>query len=313
MRRYLLQKLVSLVPVLLGISLAAFTLGVLSPGNPAELALAQGGFEPTPDQIEAMEKQMGLDAPYPVQYLRWAGRALSGDLGVSYHSRRPVLDDLMRCLPVTLKVAGFSMLLTCVIGITLGCLAAAFRDRWPDRLVGAYISINLSFPAFWLALLLILLFAETLRWLPTSGNGGLRYLLLPGLVLSSASAATAARLTRSALLAEFGKQYFTAARARGIGRWRLVVRNALPNALSPTVALLGNSLGGMLGGSVIIESIFALPGIGSYALDAITNRDYPALQGYVLLAGFTYVAVTLLVDIAGMLLNPKVRMGGRTL
>ncbi|MDO4866040.1 MAG: ABC transporter permease [Clostridia bacterium] len=313
MSRYLFQKLLSLVPVLLGISLAAFVLGVISPGNPAELALAQGGYEPTPEQIEAMERQMGLDAPYPVQYLRWVGRAFSGDLGTSYHSRRPVAEELTRRLPVTLKLAGFSMLITCVTGIGLGCVAAAYQDRWPDRLVGTYINISLSFPAFWLALLLILLFAETLRWLPTSGNGGLRYLLLPGLVLSSASAAMAARLTRSALLAEFGKQYFTAAQARGIGRWRLVVRNALPNAIVPAVALLGNSLGGMLGGSVVIESIFALPGIGSYALDAITNRDYPALQGYVLLAGCAYVAVTLLVDIVSMLLNPRVRLGGKRL
>ena len=311
MGRYLGQKVLSLIPVLIGITLAAFVLGVISPGNPAELALAQGGYEPTPEQIEAMERQMGLDAPYAVQYLRWLRRALAGDLGTSYHTNRPVAGELLRCLPVTLKVALFSMLLTLIIGLTLGCVAAAFRDRWPDRLVGVYIDASLSFPAFWLALLLILLLAETLRWLPTSGNGGLRYLLMPGLVLSSASAATAARLTRSALLAEFGKQYFTAARARGISRWRLVIRNALPNAMVPVVALMGNSLGGMLGGSVVIESIFALPGIGSYALDAISHRDYPALQGYVLLAGCTYVAVTLLVDIVSMLLNPKVRLGGR--
>lgn len=311
MSRYLLQKLLSLIPVLLGISLVAFVLGVISPGNPAEIALSQGGYEPTPEQVEAMERQMGLDAPYPVQYLRWVGRALTGDLGVSYSSNRPVGQELARRLPVTLKLAACSMVLTCVLGIAMGSIAAAWRDRWPDQIVKALINILLSFPAFWLALLLILLFAENLRWLPTSGNGGLRYMVLPAVVLSSANAATAARLTRSALLAEFGKQYCTAAAARGIGRWKLVICNALPNAIVPTVALLGNSLGGMLGGSVILESIFALPGIGSYALDAISNRDYPALQGYVLLAGVIYVTVTLLVDTVSMLLNPKVRLGGR--
>lgn len=311
MSRYLLQKLFSLAPVLLGISLVAFTLGVISPGNPAEIALSQGGYEPTPEQVEAMEQKLGLDAPYPVQYLRWVGRALTGDLGTSYSSRLPVGQELARRLPVTLKVASCSIVLTCVLGISLGCIAAAWRDRWPDQIVKALINIQLSIPSFWLALLLILLFAENLKLLPTSGNGGLQYMVLPAVVLSSSSAATAARLTRSALLAEFGKQYCTAAAARGIRRWRLVVRNALPNAIVPTVALLGNSLGGMLGGSVIIESIFALPGIGSYALDAISNRDYPALQGYVLLAGVIYVAVTLLVDTVSMLLNPKVRLGGR--
>ena len=313
MRRYLLQKLLSLVPVLLGISLIAFVLGVLSPGNPAELALSQGGYQPTPEQIAAMEEQMGLNDPYPVQYVRWLGRVLRGDLGTSYASNRPVGEELLQRLPVTLKLTACAMVLACAMGIALGCAAAAWRGRWPDRVVKGVVNVFLSFPAFWLALLLILLFAENLRWLPTSGNGGLRYMILPAFVLSSASGATAARLTRSALLAEFGKPYITAARARGIGRGRLVVRNALPNAIVPVVALLGNTLGGMLGGSVIVESIFALPGIGSYALEAITNRDYPALQGYVLLAGFTFVVITLLVDVVSMLLDPKMRLGRRRL
>ena len=311
MRRYLNQKVLSLLPVLLGISLIAFVLGVISPGNPAELALSRGGYEPTPEQIEAMERQMGLDAPYPVQYLRWVGRALTGDLGTSYASKLSVGAELARRLPVTLKLALCSILLALVLGFSMGCIAAAFHERWPDRVIRSAINVQLSFPAFWLALLLILLFAENLRWLPTSGNGGLKYMILPSLVLSSASAATTARLIRSALLAEFGKQYCTAATARGISRKRLVLQNALPNAAVSAVALMGNSLGGMLGGSVIIESIFALPGIGSYALDAITNRDYPALQGYVLLAGCIYVAVALLVDVVSMLLNPKLRLGGR--
>lgn len=311
MGRYLIHKLLSLIPVLLGISLAAFILGTLSPGSPAELALSQGGYEPTQEQIQAMERQMGLDAPYPVQYLRWAGRALTGDLGESYSSRLPVAQELGRRLPVTLKLALCAMALACGGGLALGCVSAVYRDRWPDHLLRGLMNLQLSVPAFWLALLLILLFAETLGWLPTSGNGGLRHMVLPALVLSSATMATAARLSRSSLLAELGKQYCTAASARGIGRWRLVLCNALPNAIVPVVALLGNSLGGMLGGSVIVESIFALPGIGSYTLDAISKRDYPALQGYVLLTGAVYVAITLLVDILSMLLDPKVRFGGR--
>lgn len=313
MRRYLRQKLLSLLPVLLGISLIAFTLGVLSPGNPAELALSQGGYEPTPEQIEAMEEELGLNAPYPVQYIRWLGNVLQGDLGVSYASSLPVGQELLRRLPVTLKLTAYAMLLSCGLGITLGCVAAAWRGRRVDQAMKLFVNTQLSFPSFWLALLLILLFAETLKWLPTSGTGGLRYMLLPAFVLSCASGATAARLTRSTLLAELGKPYITAARARGVSRGRLIIKNALPNAIVPVISLLGNTLGGMLGGSVIIESIFALPGIGSYALEAITNRDYPALQGYVLLSGFTFVAITLLVDIISMLLDPRVRLGRRNL
>lgn len=311
MKQYLIQKLISLFPVLLGISLLAFALGVLTPGNPAELALAQGGYEPTPEQIREMEEQMGLDASFPVQYLRWAGRALTGNLGISYSSRNPVGEELARRLPVTLKLATCSITVTIVLGLTLGCVAAAWQGSFPDRMIGMLINIQLSLPAFWLALLMILLFAETLGWLPTSGNGGIRYMILPSLVLSGSSTAMAARLTRASLLEELGKQYCTAAMARGIGRWRLVVKNALPNAVVPVTAMLGNSLGGMLGGSLIIESIFALPGIGSYALEAVANRDYPALQGYVLLTGFLYVLITLLVDTVSMLLNPKVRLGGK--
>lgn len=311
MKKYLIHKLISLFPVLFGISLLAFFLGIITPGNPAELALSQGGYEPTPEQIKEMEKQIGLDAPYPEQYLRWAGRALTGDLGTSYSSHNPVGEELLRRLPVTLKLAVYSIVWTVVLGIAMGCIAAAYNEKLPDHIIGLLINVQLSFPAFWLALLMILLLAETLGWLPTSGDGGFLYMLMPSFVLSSASIATTARLMRASLLEEFGKQYCTAAMARGIGRWRLVIRNAFPNAVVPVIAMLGNSLGGMLGGSIIIESIFALPGIGSYALTAVTNRDYPALQGYVLLAGLIYVLVTLLVDILSMLLNPKVRLGGK--
>lgn len=313
MGRYLFHKLLSLLPVLLGITLAAFILGVLSPGDPAELALSQGGYEPTAEQVAELERQLGLDAPYPVQYLRWVGRALSGDLGTSYRSRRPVAEELLRRLPVTLELAAWSIALACALGLFLGCAAVIGRGRWPDLLIQALTGLQLSLPAFWLGLLLILLFAETLGWLPTSGTGGAGHMLLPAVTLSSATAATAARLLRSTLLGELGKPYCTAAAARGITPARLVVRNALPNAAVPVAALLGNSLGGMLGGSVIVESIFALPGIGSYALEAIGGRDYPALQGYVLLTGLIYVGVTLLVDVVSMLLDPRVRLGGKHL
>lgn len=171
----------------------------------------------------------------------------------------------------------------------------------------------LSIPNFWLAILMVLLLAEILRWLPTSGTGGIRYMLMPATVLSCATTAIAARLTRSALLGEFGKQYFLAANAKGISKYRLIVRNALPNAIVPVITLLGNYFGGILGGSVVVETIFALPGVGSYAINAIAMRDYPALQGYVLLTGFLFVAVTLVVDLISLALNPRIRLGGGSL
>ena len=195
----------------------------------------------------------------------------------------------------------------------LGCVAAACRGRWPDRVMGGFTALQLSLPAFWLALLLVLLFAETLGWLPTSGLRSPNGILLPALVLSWAPMASAARLTRSALLEQLARPYCLAARARGVSRVRLIWHNALPNALPPVVSLLGNTLGGLLGGSVVVESIFALPGLGAYALSAVTNRDYPALQGYVLVTGLVYVAVTTGVDLISMVLDPRIRLGGKAL
>lgn len=304
-------KIASLIPVLLGISLLAFTLGVISPGDPAEIALNQGGMSvATPGEIAAMREEMGLNAPLPVQYLRWVEKALHGDLGISYITGEPVGQELAQRLPVTLELAGYAMLLTCVDGILLGLLSAVYKDRLLDQVIKGLTNVMLSFPEFWLALLMILLFAEVLGWLPTSGPGGAKHMIMPAMVLSCPTSAIAARLTRSALLAEFGKQYFIAASAKGISKYRLIVRNALPNAIVPVITLLGNYFGGILGGSAIVETIFALPGIGSYAINAISMRDYPAIQGYVLLTGFLFVAITLAVDLISLALNPKIRLGG---
>ena len=312
MLRYTLQRLLTLIPVLVGISLIAFLLGVVSPGDPVEIALTQSGMHaPAQEQIDAMREQLGLNDPLPVQYLRWAGRALSGDLGNSFHNNRPVADELARRIPITLRLAGYCIVMASFFGVMLGVAAAAYRDRWPDHLIKALTNAFLSLPAFWMALLMILLFSERLGLLPTSGVGGFRHMLMPAFVLSSAATAGLARLVRSTMLAEFGKQYFLAASARGLGRTALLLRTALPNAILPAIALLGNHFGGILGGAVVVETIFALPGLGSYAIEAIGHRDYPALQGYVLLTGFLFVSITLLVDLLCMALNPKIRLGGR--
>lgn len=311
MGRYIGQRIVSLIPVLFGITLLAFTLGVISPGDPAEIVLSRGGLsEPTQEQIAAMREKLGLNDPLPVQYFHWAHNALQGDLGISYSTQEPVGEELRRRLPITLQLAGYAMVLACGGGILMGILAAMSKDRVLDHCLLGLTNVMLSFPGFWLALLLILLFAEILGWLPTSGVGGGKHMLMPAAVLACATTATTARLTRSALLAEFGRQYFLAANARGISKYRLIVKNALPNGILPVITLLGNYIGGILGGSVVVETIFALPGVGSYAIEAIYARDYPALQGYVLLTGFLFVTITLLVDLISLALNPKIRLGG---
>ena len=310
MGRYLQRRLSSLLAVLVGISLLAFFLGVVSPGDPAEIALSQGGAPVTPESLADMRDRLGLNDPLPVQYMRWLDNAARGDLGASYFTGRPVGAELARRLPFTLRLAAYAMLFTCAIGFSLGVLGAAFQNRLPDRCIRWLVNIMLSFPGFWLALLLMLLLAETLGWLPTSGVGGPRHMVMPAITVSCAAAAGLARLFRASLLVELGKQYFLAANARGLGKAALLLRTAFPNAALPAVAMMGNYLGGILGGSVVVETIFALPGIGSYAIEAISARDYPALQGYVLLTGFVFVTVTFAVDVTCALLNPRIRLGG---
>ena len=312
MGRYVFLRVMSIIPVLIGISLIAFVLGTLSPGDPAELSLSRGGyFDPTPEQIEHVRKTLGLDRPLYIQYMLWFIRVLRGDLGTSYMTNRPVSDELVRRLPVTLKLSAYAITLTTVFGITFGLVSVAWNGRLIDRALRGTTNLTLSFPGFWLGLLLIFIFSENLRILPTSGTGTFRHMVLPSITLSCVTTAITIRLARSSLLNEMGKHYILAARARGIGKARLLLWNALPNAVIPIVTLLGNYLGGILGGSVVVETIFALPGIGSFAVEAVHARDYPSLQGYVLLTGLVFVLVILSVDLICVAFNPKIRLGGK--
>lgn len=313
MTKYIIQKIASVVPVLIGISLIAFALGILSPGDPAEIALSHDGtYSPTPGQIQEMRIELGLDQAVYKQYLNWGTKVLHGDMGTSYRTNKPVGGELLRHLPVTLKLSAYAMAIACFFGISAGILSAAFRGSILDRCIKAITNMMLSIPGFWLAILLILGFSEKLRLLPTSGIGGFTYMIMPAFTLACPTTATVTRLTRSALLSEFGKQYYIAADAKGISRMRLILCNALPNAIIPIITLMGNYFGGIMGGSVVVENIFSLPGVGSFAVDAIYGRDYPAIQGYVLFAGITFVGVSLLVDLICFVINPKIRLGGES-
>ncbi|WP_455656941.1 ABC transporter permease [Phascolarctobacterium sp.] len=312
MIRYCCQRLLTAIPVLLGISLLAFILGVLSPGDPAEFVLNQDGlYAPTEEQIAAMRTELGLDKPLWLRYGLWLLGVLQGDLGTSYITGRDIAAEIMQRLPVTLELAVLALVMSGVGGIFLGSVCAVYRGSFFDNFVKSLTNIMLSIPGFWLALVLILVFSEQLRWLPTSGTGSLKYFLLPAFVLSFATLATVCRFMRGALLTEFGRQYFLVAKARGISKVNLLTRYALPNAIIPVIALLGNYFASVLGGSVIAESIFAIPGISSMALEAIRYRDYPVLQAYVLVSGCTLILVMVAVDLLIAYLNPKVKLGER--
>lgn len=312
MIRYVGKRLMTVVPVLIGISIIAFLLGLMTPGDPAVMALSRDGVSlTTPQMIQEKRQELGLDKPFAVQYLNWAARALHGDLGTSYSDNTPIGGQLLYRLPVTLTLAGYTMALVCIFGILFGMCSAAFVHKGPDILLQFLTNLMMAFPSFWLAIILIIVFGENLKLLPTNGLGGIRHMILPAVTLSCATIAMSGRLMRSSMLEEFGKQYMLAADAKGITRLRVLFFHGFPNAVLPVITLLGNYLGGILGGSAIIESIFSLPGIGSYALEAIHARDYPVIQGYVLFTGVVYVLVSLLIDLFCAYLNPRIRLGGK--
>jgi ABC-type dipeptide/oligopeptide/nickel transport system permease component len=293
--RFLLVRLTLLAPTLLGVLLVSFLLLYVAPGDPVQ---AMVGERSDPATLARLRAELHLDDPVPVRFVRYVGRVLQGDLGTSYITRRPIVRDLLQRFPATLRLAGAAMLFAAVTGISLGIYGAWRPGSWPDRLatLGAYLGI--SFPVYWVGLLLILLFAVTLRWLPPSGYGSARYLVLPALALGSRSIAFLARVTRSSMLEVLGSDFVRTARAKGLIERAVVVRHALRNALIPVITVLGLDFGYYLTGSILTETIFSWPGLGRYVVNAISRRDLPAIQGSVLFLSVVFVAVNLLTDLA---------------
>lgn len=310
--KYIGRRLLMLIPVLLGISLAAFLLGRLAPGDPVDDALFSIGIEfPTEEDRAQMRVQLGLDKPLPEQYLTWLKDVLHGDLGRSYANNKDIAAELMRRLPITLKVSLAALLVAVVFGVGGGVLMAAFRGTWVDGVLKSISTLLLSVPGFWLALFLITVFAEWLGWLPTSGlDRGIASLILPAIALSASNIGSTSRVTRGNILEQLGEQYIVAANAKGLPQKAVVLGHAFRNSLVPIITLIGNYFGGILGGSTIIESIFAIPGMGGYVLSAIQNRDYPVIQGYVLIMGTTFVLITLAIDLLYIVVDPKIRIQG---
>lgn len=312
MLRYIVRRLAYLIPVWLGISVLAFALALLAPGDPVRQALQAGGIDaPSPEQVMAMRRELGLDQPAPVRYARWLGDAVRGDLGRSYRTGEPVLQSLLDRFPRTAELAVLAVLLGLAIALPLGVVSALFRETPVDQLARVAALVGASVPSFWLAYLLILLFALQLRVLPVAGASEPRHVILPALTLAIGAAASLTRLTRSAMLEELVQDYVRTARSKGLGEHAVVVGHALRNALTAIVTITGIRLAALLGGAVIVETIFAWPGIGKYVVDSIFNRDYPTIQGFVLFTGTIVLLVNLLVDVSYVWLDPRVRLGGK--
>ena len=301
-----------LVPVLLGITLAAFLLGRITPGDPVDDALFRIGVEfPTDEDRAEMASQLGLDKPLMVQYMNWLNKVLHGDLGKSIITGADIGKELLRRLPITLKLSVSALIMAVVFGVGGGILMAICQGKPLDSVLKTISTLLLSIPSFWLALFLVTLFAEKLHWLPTSGlDRGIASLILPAISLAAVNIGATSRFTRGNILSELGEQYIIVANAKGLSQRAVTIGHAFRNSLIPIITLIGNYFGGILGGSTIIESIFAIPGIGSYVLSAIQNRDYPVIQGYVLITGTTFVLITLAIDLLYIAVNPKIRIQG---
>ncbi|GAA2594934.1 ABC transporter permease [Dactylosporangium fulvum] len=313
MLQTLLRRLVRLVPTLILVSVATFSLTYLVPGDPA---ITLAGDAPTPERIAEIRADLGLHRPVVVQYFDWVGGVVTGDFGHSiYGGADTVADLIVQKLPVDISLAIGGLLVALLVGVPLGILAAVRRGSIVDRIVTAFTSVSVALPSYWIALLLVLLFAVNLRWLPASGYtpptedpvAWVRGLVLPSIAIGLAMTAELARQLRTALVDVLDQQYVRTARAKGLRAWVVIGKHAMKNAAITPLTILGLQIASILGGAVIIEQIFGLPGLGQLAIEAVLQRDIPVIQGVVMTAVLVVVVCNLLVDLSYIWLNPRAR------
>ena len=301
---YLFQRLVQGLLVLLGVTTIVFALTFVA-GDPAS-TLAP--LDTTPAELEQFRHNMGLDRPVPVQYLDFLVHAVRGDFGMSYSSHEPAMGVVLERLPATLRLTGAAVLFALVVAIPLGLLAAMNHDRWIDSAARFFAFLGQSIPVFLLGMVLILVFAVGLRWLPSSGGESWKSLILPAISIGSFSAAVLARLLRSSLLEVLSQEYIRTAYAKGLAGRSVVVRHALKNAALPFVTMLGLQVGFLLSGAVVAETIFAYPGMGRLAVEAISRKDVPVIQSFVTIAAVIVIAANLFVDLVYTRIDPRIRL-----
>ncbi len=304
---YIFRRVLQAIPVLFGISIFTFLIIHLTPGDPVQLF---AGDKPiSEEQATQIRHQYGLDRPLWEQYTSYMGGVLHGDFGSGLHSKRPVIDSLREALGPTLQLALAGVIVAVVFGLLLGILAALFHNTWLDSLAMVIALLGVSVPVFYLGLLLLLFLSFRIHIFPATGSEGLKNLILPGFVVGFSSAAYIARLVRSSMLETMRQDYVVTARAKGLSERVVITGHALRNALIPTITFMGLQFAGLLGGAIVTEQVFSRPGLGRVAITAINNRDFPVIQGVVLVAAATYVVVNLLVDLSYAVFDPRIRYG----
>lgn len=304
MGRYIAKRLLLMIPVLLGISLLVFTMLELSPGDPAQIIL---GMKATPEALDNLREQMGLNDPFWIRYIRYIGNVLHGDFGASWRTSLSVLEEIVHRIPVTLRVALGAMFLTVLIGIPIGIISAVKQYSLTDNLTLGGALLFSSMPAFWFGTLLVLLFALKLSWLPATGSDSIKSYILPWVTLAASNAATLVRMTRSSMLEVIRADYIKMARAKGASEKQVILRHALRNALLPIITIVGMNFAGLMGGTVVIEQVFTLTGLGTLAINSVRALDVPMVMGEVLFIAALTSLINLLVDVLYVYIDPRLK------
>ena len=303
MRAYIGKRILAMIPTILGISILVFLTVRFIPGDPAVLLAGQ---DATPEAIASLREQWGLDEPLPIQYFIYFKALLHGDLGISIRSGRPVLNEILQRFPATLQLAVFASVLALSIGLLLGIVSGTKPYSLYDAISMSVSLIGVSMPAFWLGLMLMWLFSVELGWLPPVGIGGIEYLILPSITLSTFMISTIARQTRSSVMEVMRQEYIRTARSKGVPERVVVFKHALKNAMIPVVTVAGIQFGRMLGGAIIVETVFAYPGLGKLLIDSVFGSDYPVIQGCALIFAISFALTNLFVDILYAYLDPRI-------
>ncbi len=304
MRKYIFRRLLMMIPVILGVTLIVFTLMYITPGDPVDSIL---GDSRTPEAAEQLREELGLNGGYVTRYLKYLGNLAQGNMGICFSTKQPVTTRIAQTFPNSLKLAGAAVLLSVIMGMFLGIISAVKQYSFFDYIAMFLAMVGNAMPNFWQGLLLMLLFALNWRILPASGFSSWKHMILPALTIGTSSAAAIARMTRSSMLEVIRKDYITTARSKGQSEYKIITIHALKNALIPVITTIGMQFGHLLGGAVLTESIFSVPGIGKMMVDAIKSRNYPVVQGGVLVVAIAFSLVNLLTDILYAYVDPRIR------
>lgn len=310
MKTYVVKKILTLFPILLTISFLTFSLTYIAPSDPVTLKYSRWGLEPDPEVVEKEKTEMGLNDPFLVQYTRWVSKAITGDFGESYKYKEPVITTIMKRLPNTLILTCLSMLMTLVIAVPLGILIAARRNKFLDYIIRLFSFLGISMPSFWVGTIFMYVFGIYFKWFPVLGSSKPIHFVLPVATLTFWLVSIYIRRIRTSILEEFNKDYVVGAQALGLSKWHIMITQVIPNALLSILPTIGMSVGGLLGGAIMVEAIFEFHGIGMLAVTAIDVKDYPLIQGYVIFMAIIYVFINLIVDILSWYIDPRIRFGG---